>query len=253
MSRFSKHWVLGLGMAMAMAMAPALAFAQSGTAPTRLNERTRGVKIIKPVPPAPVQPVAIPAPAPVPAPAPAKPVQLAPVPVNTPAPAPAKPIQPALVAVPTPAPAPNPSPVVPLRPATAVTIPIIKPCDRPYAQTALRLDTDTRFARSLERIMKLRKPFVVDLAVPYASGGEIPAQLAPWLSEIKSSGGSVTVANYCNNTRGGFGNWLSRLFGGDPGKMYRPARLYDAVLHANSVDRVVTQVEFLPRPSDTGK
>ncbi len=140
----------------------------------------------------------------------------------------------------TPTPAPTP-------PAPTPT-PLIKLCERPFTASDVRWDGVSRLDRELSRKLKQNKRVIVDLAQPYPERAAAPAGLTRWLSEVKRSGGSVTVKQYCKAARGGLGSWLAELaesLGG--GSTYRPARRYDVVLHTDALDKVVTQVEFVPR------
>lgn len=124
--------------------------------------------------------------------------------------------------------------------------PVIKTCDRPVTRPTLRMTDPTRLDRSLRGRLRGSRTVVVDLETPYPANDEAPAPLGAWLNEIKQSGGAVTVSSYCNNSRG-FGSFFARIFGGGPADAYRAARRYDAVLHVDAVDQVVTQVAFTPR------
>lgn len=134
-----------------------------------------------------------------------------------------------------------PPPKVPLR------APVIQACQRPFAAPDLKLDDKPGFERRLGGKLRLRRRVVVDLAVPYGEKAAAPAALAPWLAEIQASGGTVQVKPYCEGTRSLFGDWLAELFATKPANPYRAARRYDAVLHADALDHVITQVEFTPR------
>jgi hypothetical protein len=123
---------------------------------------------------------------------------------------------------------------------------VLKPCDRPVAKPTLRFSDPARFDRSLKAKLRRGKPVVVDLDAPYPVANEAPAPLGAWLNEIEKSGGMVTVSPYCQKGRG-FGGFFAKLFGGEPAEPYKAARVYDAVLHVDSVDQIVTQVEFAPR------
>ena len=127
----------------------------------------------------------------------------------------------------------------------AMTLPILKSCDRPMAKPTLRFDDPTKFDRAFRA--KLRgRAVVVDMDTPYPADREAPAPLGAWLNEVKQSGGTVSVAPYCQKGRG-FGGFFAKLFGGGPAEPYKAIRRYDAVLHVDAVDQVVTQVEFTPR------
>jgi hypothetical protein len=137
---------------------------------------------------------------------------------------------------------PQPAPV-----ASPVTAPaVLKACDRPVAKPTLRFSDPARFDRALKGKLRRGKTVVVDLDSPYPVANEAPAPLGAWLNEIEKSGGMVTVAPYCQKGRG-FGGFFAKLFGGGPAEPYKAARTYDAVLHVDSVDQIVTQVEFAPR------
>jgi hypothetical protein len=135
------------------------------------------------------------------------------------------------------------SPAVPGK--QAMTLPILKNCDRPVAKPTLRFDDPTKFDRAFRT--KLRgRTVVVDMDTPYPADREAPAPLGAWLNEVKQSGGTVSVAPYCQKGRG-FGGFFAKLFGGGPAEPYKAVRRYDAVLHVDAVDQLVTQVEFAPR------
>lgn len=138
-------------------------------------------------------------------------------------------------------PPPAPPPVRPLRG------PVIKACDRPFAETDLRLDSAPGFEKALAAKLRGGQRVVVDLASPYGDKSPAPAPLAKWLGEITASGGQVEVKQYCEGTRSLLGKWLAELFSPKPNYAYRAARKYNAVLHADAVDHVITQVEFTPR------
>lgn len=130
--------------------------------------------------------------------------------------------------------------------APAMTASVLKPCDRPLAKPALRFSDPAGFDRRLRSKLRGGRAVAIDMDTPYPVGNEAPAPLGAWLNEIQKSGGAVTVAPYCQKGRG-FGDFIARIFGGGPAEPYRAARKYDATLHVDSIDRVVTQVEFTPR------
>ncbi len=136
----------------------------------------------------------------------------------------------------------------PLRTA-ALPAPVIKSCARPIADPDLHVDAAADFQRQLRPRLRMRQRVVLDLSAPYAAQAAPPAGLAPWIDAVKGSGGSVSVAQYCQMTRG-FGDWLARMFATtprDPSRAYDAAHGYDMILHADALDRTVTQVEFVPR------
>ena len=145
--------------------------------------------------------------------------------------------------------APAPSPVAPATVTKPpVPAPIVQLCARPFPTTDVRWDGVTKIDAVLAKRLKTRQRVVVDLAQPYPERNAPPAALSRWLSEVEKGGGAVTVKQYCKAARGGLGSWLAQLadsLGG--GKMYRAARDYDVVLHSDALDRVVTQVEFVPK------
>ena len=87
---------------------------------------------------------------------------------------------------------------------------------------------------------------IVDIAEPFAVTGSTPPDLAPWLSEVKASGGIVSVDTYCQESRGFF-SFLRGLFGGATRSPYAAVDGYDVVLHVDGLVGVVTQVEFRSR------
>jgi len=132
--------------------------------------------------------------------------------------------------------------------AAPISAPVLKGCDRPVAKPTLRFTDPARFDQALKAKLRRGRPVVVDLDAPYPADNEAPLPLGAWLNEVKQSGGTVSVAPYCQKGRG-FGGFFAKLFGGGPAEPYRAARRYDAVLHVDAVDQVVTQVEFAPRKS----
>ncbi|WP_088190808.1 hypothetical protein [Sphingobium sp. Z007] len=130
--------------------------------------------------------------------------------------------------------------------AAAPVAPVLKACDRPVAKPTLRFTDPARFDRALKGKLRRGRPVVVDLDTPYPADNEAPLPLGAWLNEVKQSGGTVSVAPYCQKGRG-FGGFFAKLFGGGPAEPYKAARRYDAVLHVDAVDQVVTQVSFAPR------
>ncbi|WP_353230188.1 hypothetical protein [Novosphingobium sp.] len=157
-------------------------------------------------------------------------------PVAKPAPVPA----PAPAPVPAPAPAPTPPPPPP-------PPPVVNTCDRPFVHTDVSLGTTGAFRNALrERLARKSGPVIVDIAEPFPVSGSTPADLAPWLAEVKASGGIVSVDTYCQASRGFF-SFLRGLFGGPAQNPFAAADSYDAVLHVDGLVGVVTQVEFKPR------
>ncbi|WP_206377870.1 hypothetical protein [Sphingobium psychrophilum] len=204
--------------------ANALAQADNGPPPEEApteGAAGRGVRILPPEPPAP------------------KPV----------AQEPQAPQQQAVHAIP-PAPVAAPGRKVPVAAAPVaaapVSAPVLKACDRPVAKPTLRFTDPARFDGALKGKLRRGRPVVVDLDTPYPADNEAPLPLGAWLNEVKQSGGTVSVAPYCQKGRG-FGGFFAKLFGGGPAEPYKAARRYDAVLHVDAVDQVVTQVEFAPR------
>ena len=146
----------------------------------------------------------------------------------------------------------SPAPVPPNTAPKPVVSPVIRACARPFASPDITLIEGGDIRKPLAARLKTGRPVVVDWARPYAQDGAAPPALEPWLAEVRASGGTVTTAAYCQQTRGAF-DFLKRLLGisTDPGRPYRAARDYDVVLHADALDRVVTQVEFRPRQART--
>lgn len=130
--------------------------------------------------------------------------------------------------------------------AAPVSPPVLKACDRPVAKPTLRFTDPARFDQALKAKLRRGRAVVVDLDTPYPADNEAPLPLGAWLNEVKQSGGTVSVAPYCQKGRG-LGGFFAKLFGGGPAEPYRAARRYDAVLHVDAVDQVVTQVSFAPR------
>jgi hypothetical protein len=126
---------------------------------------------------------------------------------------------------------------------------VIKGCVRPIADPDLRVDAAADLQKQLKPRLRTHQRVVLDLIAPYTPQGGPPSGLAPWLDAVKGSGGTVSVAQYCEMTRG-FGDWLARMFATAPrdaSRSYSAARGYDVILHADALDRTVTQVEFVPR------
>lgn len=122
----------------------------------------------------------------------------------------------------------------------------LKPCDRPFIKPTLRFADPAGFDRTLRNKLRSGRTVTIDLETPYPVKNEAPAPLGAWLNEIQKGGGMVTVAPYCQKGRG-FGDFMARIFGGAPADPYQAARKYDATLHVDSIDQVVTQIEFTPR------
>ncbi|MDO7836546.1 hypothetical protein Q4610_15980 [Sphingobium sp. HBC34] len=140
--------------------------------------------------------------------------------------------------------------IAPVASAPAPALPVLAPCNRPVAKPTLRFSEAGGFDRRLRSKLRRGRAVVVDLDTPYRVDNEAPAPLGAWLNEVKQSGGAVSVAPYCQKGRG-MGGFFARLFGGGPAEPYKAARGYDAVLHVDAVDQVVTQVEFAPRRAGT--
>lgn len=128
----------------------------------------------------------------------------------------------------------------------AVALPVLKSCDRPVTRPTLRFGDGAAFDQALRGKLRRNRTVVVDMDTPYPADNEAPLPLGAWLNEVKQSGGTVSVAPYCQKGRG-LGGFFAKLFGGGPAEPYKAARRYDAVLHVDAVDQVVTQVEFAPR------
>jgi hypothetical protein len=125
--------------------------------------------------------------------------------------------------------------------------PVVKTCDRPFAHTDVTLGGSGNFRTALrDHLARKSGPVIVDIAKPFSVSGSTPADLAPWLGEVKTSGGIVSVDTYCQDSRGFF-SFLRDLFGGGTHNAYGAADGYDAVFHVDGLVGVVTQVEFKPR------
>ena len=129
--------------------------------------------------------------------------------------------------------------------AAPAALPVLKSCDRPVAKPTLRFADPAKFDRAFKPRLRGRT-VVVDLETPYPAANEAPLPLGAWLNEVKQSGGTVSVAPYCQKGRG-LGGFFARLFGGGPAEPYKAIRRYDAVLHVDAVDQAVTQIAFVPR------
>jgi hypothetical protein len=145
-----------------------------------------------------------------------------------------------------PPPFPTPEPAV--RPAPA-PVPVLKFCDRPFTAPDMRLADGKGFDAALAARLRAGRRVVVDLDQPYNNDAAGPAALQPWLQSVKASGGAVSVKEYCEAARGALGEWLANIFGAKPSQdaPYRAARQYNVVLHADALDKVITQVEFAPK------
>lgn len=142
----------------------------------------------------------------------------------------------------TPTPTPVSTPTPPPLPA-----PVVKTCDRPFAHTDVTLGGSGNFRTALrDRLARKSGPVIVDIAEPFSVSSSTPVDLAPWLGEVKTSGGIVSVDTYCQDSRGFF-SFLRGLFGSGPRNAYGAADGYDAVFHVDGLVGVVTQVEFKPR------
>jgi hypothetical protein len=128
-----------------------------------------------------------------------------------------------------------------------VTPPQPRHCPRPFAATDLALQPNgqpAQFDSALRSRLQARPPRVtIDIAQPFPLETEGPAPLAAWLKEARAKGGLVTVDQYCEAPRGLF-TWLRKVFGGGAQSGYDAVDGYDAVLHADGANGVVTQVEF---------
>lgn len=108
-------------------------------------------------------------------------------------------------------------------------------------------DHDSPEVRALfRRKLEHHGVVVVDLTHPLYLSGRMPADLAPWVSEVKNSGGHVSTVSYCQASRGLF-SALRGLFGGHPENPYAAADSYDLVFHIDGAQGAVTQLEFRPR------
>lgn len=162
-------------------------------------------------------------------------------------------ILPAEAEAPPPAP-PPPAPPPPAPPprASGPPVPVVQLCSRPVAQPDLTFAEGRAFDRALARKLKAGGVVTIDLPQPYAEKGEAPGTLSNWLAQVQAGGGAVTVKQYCEAARGSLTDWVAGLFTPKPGGVYRPARAYDAVLHTDALDHVITQIEFTPRAAKTG-
>jgi hypothetical protein len=123
-------------------------------------------------------------------------------------------------------------------------------CPRPFATTDVTLranDRQSQFDGALRGRFQTKAPKVtIDLAEPFPLGSEGPPILSAWLREAKARGGIVSVDQYCEAPRGLF-TWLRKVFGAAEQTGYAAVDGYDAVLHADGANGVVTQVEFRRR------
>jgi hypothetical protein len=124
---------------------------------------------------------------------------------------------------------------------------VVRTCDHPFAHSDVTLGASGGFRNALrDHLARKAGPVIVDIAEPFAVSGPTPPELAPWIAEVKSSGGIVSVDTYCAETRGFF-SFLRGLFGSPAQNAYAAADSYDVVLHVDGLVGAVTQVEFKPR------
>jgi hypothetical protein len=143
----------------------------------------------------------------------------------------------------TPGPVPAPPPPAP----PPLPAPVVKTCDRPFAHGDVTLGRTGDFRTALrKRLARKSGAVIVNIASPFSVSGSTPIELAPWLAEVKASGGIVSVDTYCQESRGFF-SFLRNMFGSVPQNAYGAADSYDAVFHVDGLVGVVTQVEFRPR------
>lgn len=147
---------------------------------------------------------------------------------------------------PNPAPAPSPASDPASAPTPAPPPPVVNTCDRPFAHVDVSLGGAGGFRIALrDRLSRKAGAVIVGIAQPFSFSGSAPAELAPWLAEVKATGGIVSVDTYCHESRGF--SFLRGLFGGPAQNPYAAADSYNAVLHVDGLVGVVTQVEFKPR------
>lgn len=151
-----------------------------------------------------------------------------------------------------PAPAPSPGPVAPApQPAAQTAVPapapVVKDCARPFAHSDVTLAGSGNFRNALRRhLARKAGAVIVNLAQPFAVTGTMPEELAPWVKQVKKTGGKVSVDTYCQDSRGLF-SMFHGLFDTAAQDAYAAADGYDAVLHVDGLVGAVTQVEFRPR------
>lgn len=139
------------------------------------------------------------------------------------------------------------NPVAPVPGRPTAPSPLLKACSRPFDHSVASVGRTAGFNRTLAAALR-RKPAsaVVDLPQPFKVGDDAPATLAPWLTQVKASGGIVSATEYCRESRGMF-SFLGRMFGGAKQSAFKAADGYDAVLHVDGLDQKVTQIEFKRR------
>ncbi len=158
---------------------------------------------------------------------------------------------PAPQAAPESPPPPPPVEAPPMEPAPPPPPPhaVINFCPRPFDAPDLRLVAGTDFDHALAAALKSGNRVVVDVDKPFPDHAAPPAMLGRWLGEVRAAGGTVTTKQYCEAARGALGSWLADLAAKWGGNVYRPARAYDVIMHADALDHVITQVEFSPKAS----
>ncbi len=125
---------------------------------------------------------------------------------------------------------------------------MFKSCPRPFGRADIAIVAASpetpKFEGLLHNRLSRRQPsVVVDMSAPFAVDGGAPPELAAWLTQVKSTGGAVTMHQYCEQSRG-FMSFFGKMFTGPRAGRYAAADNYDAVLHVDGVDQRVTQVEF---------
>lgn len=220
--------------------------------------RSRGVIILRAEPrPAEISPSPPIVPATAPNTAPDEPAVLS-QPIPPPVTQPARLPEPLLVSKPAPIPdplpaQPSPLPAAQAAPVSAAQLPLpLQQCPRPFERSTLQLSVAAQqggseardFNRSLRRkLLARRGPVVVDLAQPYGADKLPPAALAAWLGRVKSSGGTVSTVQYCEQSRGLF-SMFRRPFSSESSADYAAADRYNALQYNNGLDQLITQIEF---------
>ncbi|GGZ10171.1 hypothetical protein [Novosphingobium colocasiae] len=153
------------------------------------------------------------------------------------------------IADPAPAPAPQPvppqpAPPLPAPPAPEPEPPTVQTCERPFARAQVTDDASPAFTTALRKqLTKKSASVVVNMAQPFPVNDPTPAELVPWLNQVKASGGIVSVKQYCQVSRGFF-SFLRGLFKQSTQDPYAAANGYDVVMHVDGLVGEVTQVEF---------
>ena len=122
----------------------------------------------------------------------------------------------------------------------------------PGQTTDLTLNEDpSQFDKLLKaKLKKDPEQVLITFSTPQSSD-DLPATIQPWLSEIETTGGEISLAPIqCARTRGVFA-WMKKrimlLFGIEPSNMYEAMKDYHATLYYDEEEELVRQVLFARR------